>query len=170
RRERMAAANAQLDSKIAQLEKFVERFGAKNTKAAQAQSKRKQIARLKTERVVIPRKGRRLRFEFPPPPHAGRSLVRLKDMSFGYGERDVLSPLLMAPANLLLLDEPTHHLDLAGKEVLEDALSQYPGAVVVVTHDRSLMARLATRILEVDGGKVRLYPGGYDDYESTRLA
>jgi len=283
RRERMAAANAQLDSKIAQLEKFVERFGAKNTKAAQAQSKRKQIDRLKTERVVIPRKGRRLRFEFPPPPHAGRSLVRLKDMSFGYGERDVLSRvsvdiergdkvaivgangagkttllrilagqlaprtgerepgtltkgayfaqhaaetlepdatvlsavediapaawrprlrsllgnflftgddvfkqcrilsggerqrvalsrLLMEPANLLLLDEPTHHLDLAGKEVLEDALSQYPGAVVVVTHDRSLMARLATRILEVDGGKVRLYPGGYDDYESTRLA
>jgi ATP-binding cassette subfamily F protein 3 len=61
-------------------------------------------------------------------------------------------------------------LDLAGKEVLEDALSQYPGAVVVVTHDRSLMAKLATRVLEVNDGRVVLYPGGYDDYESTRLS
>ena len=72
--------------------------------------------------------------------------------------------------NLLLLDEPTHHLDLAGKEVLESALEQFPGAVVVVTHDRSLMARLATRILEVNDGRVIPYPGGYDDYESARLA
>jgi len=78
--------------------------------------------------------------------------------------------LLLSPSNLLLMDEPTHHLDLAGKEVLEDALSQYPGAVVVVTHDRSLMAKLATRVLEVNDGRVVLYPGGYDDYESTRLS
>jgi ATP-binding cassette subfamily F protein 3 len=68
------------------------------------------------------------------------------------------------------LDEPTHHLDLAGKEVLEEALEQYPGAVIVVTHDRSLMARLATRILAVNDGRVTLYPGGYDDYEAARLA
>jgi ATPase subunit of ABC transporter with duplicated ATPase domains len=54
--------------------------------------------------------------------------------------------------------------------VLENALSSYPGAVIVVTHDRSLMASLATRIIEVDDGRVRLYPGGYDDYETTRLA
>ena len=81
-----------------------------------------------------------------------------------------LARILLEPANLLLLDEPTHHLDLAGKEVLEDALEQYPGALVVVTHDRSLMARLATRVLEVSGARVTLYPGGYDDYEQTRLA
>src|SRR6185503_6967984 len=55
-------------------------------------------------------------------------------------------------------------------EVLEEALSQYPGAVVVVTHDRSLMARLATRILAVQDGRVTLYPGGYDDYEAARVA
>jgi ATP-binding cassette subfamily F protein 3 len=76
----------------------------------------------------------------------------------------------MESVNLVLLDEPTHHLDLAGKEVLEDALGQYPGAIVVVTHDRSLMARLASRVVEVDRARVRLYPGGYDDYESNRLA
>ncbi len=283
RREQMEAQNAQLEQKIAQLSRFVERFGAKNTKAAQAQSKRKQIARLKEQRVVIPRRARGIRFQFPAPPHAGRTLVRLKDVSFAYHVRDVfagasieigrgdkiaivgangagkttllrvlggqlepragarevfpltrsahfaqhaaetldadltvlgaleatasaewrprlrnllgsflftgddafklcrvlsggerqrvaLARILLEPANLLLLDEPTHHLDLAGKEVLEDALDQYPGAVVVVTHDRSLMARLATRVLEVNDGRVVPYPGGYDDYETTRLS
>jgi ATP-binding cassette subfamily F protein 3 len=90
-------------------------------------------------------------------------------LSGGERQRVALARLLLAPSNLLLLDEPTHHLDLAGKEVLEDALAQYPGAVAVVTHDRSLMARVATRVLEVNAGRVVLYPGGYDDYESTRL-
>ena len=282
RREQLEATNQQLDAKIAQLERFVQRFGAKNTKAAQAASKKKQIARLKEQHVILPRKPRGIRFSFPSPPHSGRTLVRLRDATFAYddrpifrganleispgdkvaivgangagkttllrviagqlqatGEREVpahtkmsyfaqhaaetlepdltvlaaleeianaewrprlrsllgnflftgddvfklcrvlsggerqrvaLARTLLSPVNLLLLDEPTHHLDLAGKEVLETALEQYPGAVVVVTHDRSLMARLATRILEVNDGRVIPYPGGYDDYESARLA
>ena len=91
-------------------------------------------------------------------------------LSGGERQRVALARILLTPANLLLLDEPTHHLDLAGKDVLENALAAYPGAVVVVTHDRSLMASLATRIIEVDGGRVRLYPGGYDDYEAARVA
>jgi ATP-binding cassette subfamily F protein 3 len=91
-------------------------------------------------------------------------------LSGGERQRVALARTLMEPANLLLLDEPTHHLDLAGKEVLEDALVQYPGALIVVTHDRSLMARLATRVIEVNNGRVTLYPGGYDDYEAARLA
>src|SRR5437762_698844 len=95
---------------------------------------------------------------------------RCRVLSGGERQRVALARLLLTPSNLLLLDEPTHHLDLAGKEVLEDALAQVPGSVVVVTHDRSLMARVATRVLEVNGGRVVLYPGGYDDYESTRLA
>ena len=283
RREQIEAQNVQVEKRIAELSRFVERFGAKNTKASQAQSKRKMIARLERERVVLPRRPKSIRFHFPKPPHAGRTLIRLKEAAFGYGARnvfaranleiergdkvaivgangagkttllrviagqlvpgagvrecmdqtrlgyfaqhaaesldgtatvlgalediasaewrpklrsllgtflfsgdDVFKPVrvlsggerqrvalartLLEPVNLLLLDEPTHHLDLAGKEVLEDALEQYPGAVVVVTHDRSLMARLATRILEVNDGRVTLYPGGYDDYESTRIA
>src|SRR5260221_6945382 len=84
RRERLLASNAQLEGRIAQLQRFVERFGAKNTKAAQAQSKRKQIERLKEQHQVIPRPARSIRFSFPAPPHAGRTLVRLKDLSFGY--------------------------------------------------------------------------------------
>jgi len=283
RRERIEAHNAQVEQRIAQLTRFVERFGAKNTKASQAQSKRKQIRRLAEERVVLPRRPKGIRFQFPEPPHAGRTLVRLRDVAFGYDARDVfahadvelergdkvaivgangagkttllrvlagqlepragtrevyphtrlayfaqhaaetletgrtvlealeaaappewrprlrsllgsflftgddvfkrcgvlsggerqrvaLARILMEPANLILLDEPTHHLDLAGKEVLEEALGQYLGAVVVVTHDRSLMARVASRVLEVGDGRVVLYPGGYEDYESARLA
>src|SRR5262249_6319113 len=91
-------------------------------------------------------------------------------LSGGERQRVALARLLLTPANLLLMDEPTHHLDLASKEVLEDALAQYPGAVVVVTHDRSLMARIATRVIEIRGGRVIPYPGGYDDYEAARLA
>ncbi len=284
RREQMEAQNAQLGSRIQELQRFVERFGAKNTKAAQAQSKRKMIERLKEQRIVIPHRPRSVRFSFPPPPHSGRSLVRLRDVSFGYGDgpdiltlvnaeiekgdkiaivgangagkttllrvlagqlaprsglreeprhtraayfaqhaAEILNPsltvlgalediasaewrprlrsllgnflfagddvfklcrvlsggerqrveiarVLLDPSNLLLLDEPTHHLDLAGKEVLEEGLTQYPGAVVVVTHDRSLMARVATRVLAVEDGRAVLYPGGYADYEAARIA
>jgi ATP-binding cassette, subfamily F, member 3 len=283
RRERAEAHNELVEKRIAQLSRFVERFGAKNTRASQAQSKRKQIERLREQRVVLPRRPRGIHFQFPAPPHAGRALVRLRGAAFTYegppiltgadldvergdklaivgangagkttllrllagqlvpqrgtredtpltrlaffaqhaaetldgtatvlealeaiappewrpnlrgllgnflfsgddvfklvrvlsgGERQrvALARTLMEPANLLLLDEPTHHLDLAGKEVLEDALVQYPGAVIVVTHDRSLMARVATRVVEVNAGRVTLYPGGYDDYEAARLA
>ena len=284
RRAQLEAQNAQLERRIAGLERFVERFGAKNTKASQAQSKRKMIARLERQRVVLPRRPKAIHFQFPDPPHAGRTLMRLRGVRFGYGDApdlfrnvdlelaredkvaivgvngagkttllriiagqlepragaredtpltrsawfaqhaaetldgtrtvleslddvagpawrprlrtmlgsflfsgdDVFKPvrvlsggerqrvalarILLEPANLLLMDEPTHHLDLTGKEVLEEALAQYPGAVVVVTHDRSLMARLATRIVEVDAGRVTLYPGGYDDWEAARVA
>ena len=109
--------------------------------------------------------------------HLGRFLFGGDDvfklcrvLSGGERQRVALARILLEPANLLLMDEPTHHLDLASKEVLEDALAQYPGAVVVVTHDRSLMARIATRVIEIRGGRVIPYPGGYDDYESTRIA
>jgi ATP-binding cassette subfamily F protein 3 len=283
RRDQAEAHNQQIERKIAQLDRFVQRFGAKNTKASQAQSKRKQITRLEAQRVVLPRHSKSVRFRFPDPPHGGRVLLSLAHASFGYDARDVfadaslaiereekvaivgangagkttllrvlagqlgprigsreLSPLarpayfaqhaaetlepdltvlealeraappdwrprlrshlghflfsgddvfkrcrvlsggerqrvalaliLLEPANLLMLDEPTHHLDLTSKEVLEEALAQYPGAVLVVTHDRSLMARLATRVIEIRDGRVIPYPGGYDDYEAARVA
>src|SRR5262249_36676587 len=90
RRDQLEAHNEQLEQRIAQLNRFVERFGAKNTKASQAQSKRKMIERLKAERVVLPRRPRGIRFQFPSPPHAGRVLVRLRGVSFGYADSDVL--------------------------------------------------------------------------------
>src|SRR5262249_1316210 len=90
RRERIEAQNVQIEKKVAQLARFAERFGAKATKAAQAQSKRRQIERLKAQRVVLPRRPRGIRFHFPPP-HVGRAVALLSDVSFGYDERDVFA-------------------------------------------------------------------------------
>jgi ATP-binding cassette subfamily F protein 3 len=95
---------------------------------------------------------------------------RCRVLSGGERQRVALALILLTPANLLLLDEPTHHLDLASKEVLEEALVQYPGGVIVVTHDRSLMVSVATRVIEIRDGRVIPYPGGYADYEAARLA
>ena len=67
----------------------MERFGAKNTKATQAASKKKMIARLKSSRQVLPRRPRGISFRFPAPPHAGRWLVSLTDVSFGYSADDI---------------------------------------------------------------------------------
>jgi ATP-binding cassette, subfamily F, member 3 len=65
---------------------------------------------------------------------------------------------------LLLLDEPTNHLDIATRERLEDTLSAYQGTLVIATHDRYLVNRLATKVVEVADGGARAYPGTYADY------
>ena len=85
---------------------------------------------------------------------------------FSGGERGryALLRLLLHPANFLLLDEPTNHLDLRAKDVLLDALVKYTGTVVFVSHDRYFIDKLATRVFEVGGGKVEVFPGNYEDY------
>ena len=72
--------------------------------------------------------------------------------------------MLLNPSNLLLLDEPTNHLDLDSKEVLLDALADYGGTLIFVSHDRYFVDRLATKVIEVGGGEAPLYPGGYEDF------
>src|SRR5207237_2580042 len=68
------------------------------------------------------------------------------------------------PANFLLLDEPTNHLDMRAKDVLLHALSSYTGTVVFVSHDRYFIDKLATRVFEIGGGRVEVYPGNYEDF------
>ena len=85
-------------------------------------------------------------------------------LSGGERGRYALLRLLLHPANFLLLDEPTNHLDMRAKDVLLDALLNYTGTVVFVSHDRYFIDKLATRIFEVGGGKVEIFPGNYEDY------
>jgi ATP-binding cassette subfamily F protein 3 len=85
-------------------------------------------------------------------------------LSGGEQSRLALLRLLLHPANCLLLDEPTNHLDLLSKDVLLDALTRYPGTLVFVSHDRYFIEKLATRVLELDGGQARVFPGDYAYY------
>jgi ATP-binding cassette, subfamily F, member 3 len=85
-------------------------------------------------------------------------------LSGGERNRYALAKMLLAPSNFLLLDEPTNHLDMRAKEVLLDALKEYNGTVVFVSHDRYFIDNLATRIFEIQEGHVHVYPGNYEDY------
>jgi len=85
-------------------------------------------------------------------------------LSGGERGRYALLRLLLHPANFLLLDEPTNHLDLRAKDILLSALMDYTGTVVFVSHDRYFIDKLATRVFEIGGGKVELFPGNYEDY------
>lgn len=89
---------------------------------------------------------------------------RVAVLSGGEKSRLALAKMLLRPSNLLLLDEPTNHLDLFSKDVLLDALRSFPGTVVFVSHDRYFINELATRTVEVAGGKIRSFPGNYEDY------
>ncbi len=68
------------------------------------------------------------------------------------------------PSNFLLLDEPTNHLDMRAKDVLLDAMAEFTGTVVFVSHDRYFIDKLATRVFEIEDGEVRVFPGNYEDY------
>jgi len=85
-------------------------------------------------------------------------------LSGGERNRYALARMLLNPANFLLLDEPTNHLDLRAKDVLLDALRNYNGTLVFVSHDRYFIDQLATRVFEIENGQVNVYPGNYEDY------
>jgi ATP-binding cassette subfamily F protein uup len=89
---------------------------------------------------------------------------RMSDLSGGWRRRAALAQALVANPELLLLDEPTNHLDISTIEWLESTVRNHPGAVLFVTHDRSFVERVATRIVDIDRGKLRSWPGGYTDY------
>ncbi len=291
--ESLMATYQQQQEEIRKLEDFIRRFGAKATKAAQAQERQKMLDRLLAQQVQIPESLKKMRFTFPPAPHSGRLVLTLEGVSKSYdgvhqvlsqldlvlekGERlvvvgcngsgkttllkilakedaafqgsvregagvavgyfsqdsaericgsttvleyiegqaplelvprvrdmlgsflfrgddvfkslDVLSggeksrlallQLLLKPVNLLILDEPTNHLDLHSKDVLLEALKDFGGTVVFVSHDRGFIQSLATRVLELSPapeagfgdeivitscGRARNFPGSYEYY------
>lgn len=90
--------------------------------------------------------------------------ARVGALSGGTRKRVALAQALVAAPNVLLLDEPTNHLDLDSIEWLEQLLIDFKGSVVTITHDRSFLNRVATRIVELDRGKLSSYPGNFEQY------
>jgi len=284
RAARRALAEAQARNQarqIAEVERFIERFRYKASKARQVQSRIKMLERIERREVDAERRG--LRFRFPSPPRTGRVVARLSGVHKAYGatvvyagvdlavergdrvalvgvngagkstllkilagvlpvdrgvrelgahaevhyyaqhQLDALEPghtvleeltaaapdvpigrirtilgaflfsgdqvdkriavlsggekarvalarMLVHPASLLCLDEPTNHLDLAAREVLEEALAEFGGTIVFISHDRYFINRIATKVIEVAGGRLTVHLGNYADYLARRAA
>jgi ATP-binding cassette subfamily F protein 3 len=276
RQEQLVAAYKNQQRDIKRLQVFIDRFGAKNTKASQAQSKRKQIDRM--EKIEMPDlTAPRVAFQFPQPQRSGRKVIELIGIHHAYGQnavyrgidytversqrtvlvgpngagkstllkllggvlpiqvgsrelghnvqvgygsqhrvdmlnldrslleeakdcgqqvpeqtvrtilgaflfrgddvfkpvgvlsggeksRLVLAKLLLNPPNFLLLDEPTTHLDMASIEALIQALQQYEGTLLFISHDVYFIKSIASSVLHIRGGTLTFYPGNYDYY------
>ena len=96
--------------------------------------------------------------------------ARMSALSGGWRRRVMLARALVYEPDLLLLDEPTNHLDIEAITWVEDFLADYAGAVLFITHDRALLQRLATRIIELDRGRLSSWPGNYADYARRKNA
>ena len=89
---------------------------------------------------------------------------RVENLSGGEKSRVVLATLLARPINLLILDEPTNHLDIRSREMLLEALRNFAGTVLLVSHDRHFLRHLVDRVFEIDHGEMRTYDGSYEYY------
>lgn len=94
--------------------------------------------------------------------------AKVGDLSGGTKKRVALAQALVAKPDVLLLDEPTNHLDLDSIAWLEDLLLGFKGSVVTITHDRAFLDRIATRIVELDRGQLRSYPGNFSQYQQLK--
>src|SRR5262249_16473442 len=96
--------------------------------------------------------------------------AKISALSGGEKSRVALAKALRVTANVLILDEPTNDLDLPTLRVLEDALIEYPGCALIVSHDRYFLDRVATGMLAFEGGgKITLYEGGWEEHKARRL-
>ncbi len=89
---------------------------------------------------------------------------KMNELSGGWRRRVAVARALVQKPDLLLLDEPSNHLDIATIRWLEDRIYSYPGAVLFITHDRAFLQKLATRIVEIDRGKLSSWPGDYENF------
>ena len=96
--------------------------------------------------------------------------LKVGSLSGGEKARLALLKLMLSGANLLLLDEPTNHLDIDSKEIFEDALMEFPGTAIIISHDRYLLSKIPNRILELEKDGIREYLGKYDYYMQKKEA
>src|SRR6185436_9000133 len=89
-------------------------------------------------------------------------------LSGGERTRLAVARMLLCPSNTLLLDEPTNHLDLDSKDVLLEALADFGGTLIFVSHDRYFVDKLATKVIEIGGGHASIYPGNYEEFLWSR--
>ena len=89
-------------------------------------------------------------------------------LSGGEKARLALALMIVRPCNLMLLDEPTNHLDIPSKEMLEDAIREYDGAALIVSHDRYFISKVANRIVEIRDGELISYRGDYAYYQAKK--
>lgn len=93
---------------------------------------------------------------------------KISILSGGEKSRVVLAGILAQPVNLLILDEPTNHLDIKSRELLLEAIKDFPGTVMIVSHDRHFLRQITTRVFEVDKNQLRIYEGDYEYYHHKK--
>lgn len=96
------------------------------------------------------------------------ALKKISVLSGGEKSRVLLAKIILSPANILFLDEPTNHLDLYSSKSLLEAVKDFPGAIVMVTHSELFLREIASRLVVFDSGKAEIFEGGYDDFLSRR--
>jgi ATP-binding cassette, subfamily F, member 3 len=102
---------------------------------------------------------------------SGEEVFReISSLSGGERARMALARMTLAKANLLVLDEPTNHLDVENIEVLEDALDDYEGTVLLVSHDRAFLREVATRVWWFEGTRLKDFDGPFTEWEESRAA
>ncbi len=94
---------------------------------------------------------------------------KISVLSGGEKSRVVLASILIRPVNFIILDEPTNHLDIRSREILMDALQNFDGTLIIVSHDRHFLTQITNRVFRIDHGEMQIYEGGFKEYLNSSL-